>query len=181
VARTIAINRAPVLTLWAAVVAKRLGFDQDEALSLGKALAGLNAYSKGRALGLFRPRPKLVREKRTKLRSGERIEVDLLGRAIACRRTPDGIRALKDDRPITPEGTRRYLELKFGEDLEAARSAMETLAASLTPTDLAERAFGLYEKFRPEVASGTRGWGAKGTLDLDAMARLATKRPVGKS
>ena len=39
--RTISINRAPVLTLWAAVVAQRLGFDEDEALSLGKAVAAL--------------------------------------------------------------------------------------------------------------------------------------------
>ncbi len=29
--RTIAINRAPVLTCWAAVVAERLGFDWEEA------------------------------------------------------------------------------------------------------------------------------------------------------
>jgi hypothetical protein len=39
--QTISINRAPLLTLWAAAVAERLGFDEDEALSLGKALAGL--------------------------------------------------------------------------------------------------------------------------------------------
>ena len=50
---SISINRAPVLTLWAAVVAQRLGFDEDEALTLGKAVAGLNAYSKGRRLGSF--------------------------------------------------------------------------------------------------------------------------------
>jgi hypothetical protein len=31
----IQINRAPVLTLWASVVAERLGFNHDEALSLG--------------------------------------------------------------------------------------------------------------------------------------------------
>ena len=49
---TITINRAPVLTLWAAVVAERLGFDRDEALTLGRAVAGLNAYSKGVALEL---------------------------------------------------------------------------------------------------------------------------------
>ena len=36
---TILINRAPVLTLWAAVVAERLGFTWAEALSLGKAVA----------------------------------------------------------------------------------------------------------------------------------------------
>ena len=41
--KTISINRAPVLTLWAAVVAQGLGFDEDESLTLGKAVAGLNA------------------------------------------------------------------------------------------------------------------------------------------
>jgi hypothetical protein len=50
---TIRINRAPVLTLWAAVVAACLGFAWEEALTLGRAVAGLNAYAKGKALGLF--------------------------------------------------------------------------------------------------------------------------------
>jgi hypothetical protein len=36
-ARHVLVNRAPVLTLWAAVVAERLGFDRPAALSLGKA------------------------------------------------------------------------------------------------------------------------------------------------
>ncbi len=31
----VSINRPPVSTLWAAVVAEQLGFDRDEALSLG--------------------------------------------------------------------------------------------------------------------------------------------------
>jgi hypothetical protein len=53
--RSIAINRAPVLALWAAVVAQRLGFDEDEALTQGKALAALNAVSKGEHLGIFKP------------------------------------------------------------------------------------------------------------------------------
>ena len=42
------INRAPVLTLWAAIVAERLGFDHDEGMTLGRAVAGLNATSKGK-------------------------------------------------------------------------------------------------------------------------------------
>lgn len=41
---TILINRAPVLTLWAAVVAQRLGIRCDESLSLGKPLAGLGYH-----------------------------------------------------------------------------------------------------------------------------------------
>ncbi len=46
----IEISRAPVLTLWAAVVAVRLGFEWEEALTLGRAVAGLNPYSKDKAL-----------------------------------------------------------------------------------------------------------------------------------
>jgi hypothetical protein len=49
------ISRGPVLTLWAAVVAQRLGYRRDESLSLGRALAGLNAQSKVRRLGIFKP------------------------------------------------------------------------------------------------------------------------------
>ena len=48
--KKIKINRAPVLTLWAAVVAERMGYKKDEALTFGKAVAGLNAQSKGRRL-----------------------------------------------------------------------------------------------------------------------------------
>ena len=47
------INRAPVLTFWAAVVAEILGFEHDETLTLGRAVAGLNAYSEGLALEVF--------------------------------------------------------------------------------------------------------------------------------
>ena len=35
---TITVNRAPVLTLWAAVEAERLGFDRNEALTMGRAV-----------------------------------------------------------------------------------------------------------------------------------------------
>jgi hypothetical protein len=71
----ILINRAPVLTLWAAIVAERLGFNSDEALSLGKALAGLNAQSKGRRLGIFKPALKEIRKVRERGR-GEEFWVD---------------------------------------------------------------------------------------------------------
>ena len=51
----IRVNRAPVLTLWATVVAERLGFDRDAALTLGRAVAGSSAQMKGRALGIYEP------------------------------------------------------------------------------------------------------------------------------
>ena len=60
---SILINRAPVLTLWAATVAERLGFEQDEALSLGKAVAGLTAQSKGQRLGIYQPVPQEIKRR----------------------------------------------------------------------------------------------------------------------
>jgi hypothetical protein len=167
------INRAPVLTLWAAVVAETLGFEYDEALTLGRAVAGLNAYSKGVALGLFQPTPKAVREQRKTLRRDEVVTVDLLHRAVPARHTDEGLRALSKDRPISSESVKRYLEGKFGDALDEAYEAMKQLAKSLTPSELAERAYGLYERFRPEIPSGKRGWGASGKLDLDGIRKMA--------
>ena len=43
----IRINRAPVLTLWAAVVVDRLGLIVPTALTLGPAVAGSSAFSTG--------------------------------------------------------------------------------------------------------------------------------------
>src|SRR6516162_7769349 len=83
--KTISINRAPVLTLWAAVVVQRLGFAEDEALTLGKALADLNAQAKGRRLGLFKPheeKAKKARERRVR----RSISIDP-GKCHACRLT----------------------------------------------------------------------------------------------
>ena len=171
---TVPVNRAPVLTLWAAVVAERLGFDcWDEALTLGRAVAGLNAYSKGVRLGLFTPAPKEVRAKKRKLAEGEKLHIDLLGRAVPAVHTPDGPRAVSKDRPIEPASVERYLEGKFDEALPAVRKAMETLARSMRPEALAAEAFKLYEQFRPEVPAGVRGWGAEGQLDLGHILALA--------
>ena len=72
-ADVIKINRAPVLTLWAAVVAERLGFDRDTALTLGQAVAGLSAYAKGVSLGIIEPTPDLVRERGERLAEGEQL------------------------------------------------------------------------------------------------------------
>jgi len=166
---SVTVNRAPVLTLWAAVVAERLGFDRDEALTLGRVVAGLNAYAKGKALGLFRPAPEGVRRQRERLAAGHAMHVDLLHRAVPVVQTPDGLRALSHERPVDPTSVQRYLEGKFGEALPAVERAMDELARAFSPAELNRRAFELYEAFRPEVPSGTRGWGASGVLDLDRI------------
>jgi len=171
--QTITINRAPVLTLWATVVAERLGFDADEALTLGKALAGLNAQSKGRALGIFKPPAQEKGKPRKKHGLGEEFWVELCGRSVPAKNTADGVRAVVKDQPIQPEQVQSYLERSFKDDLKAVRDALQKLAKTYSPDELAQQAFRLYEQFRPQIEPGKRGWGQKGTLDLDLIHRLS--------
>lgn len=166
------INRAPVLTLWAGVVAERLGFKRAEALTLGKAVAGLNAQSKGRRLGIFQPGRDKGR-KPAKAGLGEEFWVEVCGRAFPAVSTENGVRAVARDKPIDPDAVSAYLEKKLGDDLGAVRSAMTELAGSMKPKELADNAYALYERFRPDVPAGKRGWGAKGALDLDLIRSLA--------
>jgi len=173
--RNILINRAPVLTLWAATVAERLGFDYDEALSVGKAVAGLNAQSKGQRLGIFKPVPQEVKKARARKR-GEEFLIEICGRQVPAINTPDGVRAVIKNQPIEAKSVERYLESKFGESLGTARSAMRDLAKAFRPEQLSENAFSLYEQFRPAIPDGVRGWGAKGNLDIDRIRSLAMEK-----
>jgi len=171
----ILINRAPVLTLWVASVAERLGFDRDEALSLGKAVAGLNAQSKGRRLGIFKPVPAEVKKARARKR-GEEFLIEICGRQVPAISTPDGMRAVIKNQPIEAQSVQRYLESKFGESLGAAHAAMRDLAKVFRPEELSKNAFSLYEEFRPAIPNGVRGWGAKGNLDIDRIRTLASEK-----
>jgi hypothetical protein len=138
-------------------------------------VAGLNAYSKGRSLGLFKPheeKPKTAREKEP----GAEFRIDLCGRAVPAKNTDDGVRATQRGKPIDPDSVRRYLEDKFGDDLNAVRSTMEGLARAYPPKELAVDCYRLYEHFRPAIPSGVKGWGAKGELDLGLIAKLAKER-----
>jgi hypothetical protein len=73
--------------LWACVVAECLGFSREEALTLGRAVGGLNAYCKGKSLGLFSPTPEDVRKKRKELCERGGWSVDLLQRAVPVTQT----------------------------------------------------------------------------------------------
>ena len=141
----ITINRAPVLTLWGAVVAEQMGFDRDAALTLGKCLAGLNAQAKGRRLGIYGPGKGPERGAPAEVGLGEEFWVEVCGRPLPAKKTPDGIRAVVKDQPIDPAKVQAYLASKFGDGLAAAREAMTELAGAFAREDLAERAYGLYE------------------------------------
>ncbi len=172
--KKIKINRAPVLTLWAAIVAERLGYNKNESLTFGKAVAGLNAQSKGRRLGIYEEKKDEDKEKEEKKEKPVKLEfIDLLGRGVPAVKTPQGLRAAIKGEEIDPQSVEKYLKQKFGDDLDDAHAAMEKLAKAYTPKKLESEAYGLYEKFRPKIPEGTKGWGAKGELDLDYIRSLA--------
>jgi hypothetical protein len=144
-------------------------------LSLGKAVAGLNAQSKGQRLGIFKPVSQEVKKARARKR-GEEFSVEICGRQVPAISTVDGVRAVIKNQPIEGKSVEGYLESKFGESLGAVRAAMRDLAKTFRPEQLTTNAFSLYDKFRPAIPEGVRGWGAKGNLDIDYIRSLALEK-----
>jgi hypothetical protein len=176
--RTITISRGPVLTLWASVVARRLGFARDEALTLGRAVARLNNYGKDVSPLLVTLTRKTIKESQRTLKAGKRVQVDLMQRAVPIVRTRAGLRALDRDRLIAPDSVEQYLDIKFGDALKLVRTAMKRLARSMSTPEIAAQADELYAKFRPKVPKGVPGWDAEGKLDVGRIERLGTGRPA---
>jgi len=173
----IRVNRAPFLTLWATVVAKRVGFEKDEALTIGKAVAGLTAQAKGRSLGIFHERPTEEIEKVRELREGmDAKSVPFMGRMIPCIMSEEGVRALAGTRPVDPRSVQRYLESKFGEHLSAVTGQLAALAETFEGDELLRQGMDVYMRLRPNVPKGKEGWGKQGLLDTAAIARMIEDR-----
>ncbi len=161
---TIRVNRAPVLTLWAAIVAERLGHDADAAITLGRAVAGSSARVKARAIGLEEARKDTGPQGAAK--PSPQQTVSLLGRDLPVVEQNGSAYALDHGKPASLRPAHAYVEKAFGEHLPAVRRAMEALADSLPADELNRVGFRLYERFRPAVPAGAAGWGKKGVLDL---------------
>ncbi|MCG7361202.1 hypothetical protein MHZ93_08040 [Roseomonas sp. ACRSG] len=168
----IRVNRAPVLTLWAAVVAERLGHPPDTALSLASYVAGTAARAKARRLGLAEDAEH--RDDTTSLKPREAIR--LLGKEVPLAHDADG-EVLADaggGKPAPAAPIKAYVSRAFGQHLPAVRAAMEELAARHDPEELNRIGFRLYERFRPEVPADVTGWGARGELNLEAIRQAGS-------
>ena len=161
------VSRASALTLWASVVAERLGHSRMTALTLAKAVAGTTARLKvrvigreqwvgsrkemGPALGLDLPR----------LQEPTKEHVDLLGKTIPLLTDATGqLRAALRTLPTRgggvenqyvaadPAEVERYLIKTFSSHLAELRTAMEILASRYEPMELNRVGFRLYENFR---------------------------------
>jgi len=153
------------------VVAERLGYPPDTALTLGRFVAGSSARAKARRLGISDEKQGAEeRRARAAELKPRREMVRLLGRDIPVLAADDGtLRAEDDGNPASDRSVASYIARAFGDRLAEARGAMETLAASLPPEELNRVGFRLYERFRPDVPEGAPGWGAKGELRVERI------------
>jgi hypothetical protein len=115
--KTTLLNCPPVLALWTAIVAERLGPEREEALSPAKAVAGINAQSKERRLGIFKPGEESAEQTRKKAKRGEELFIGLPGRRVRAKNTNNGSRAVTGDRTTQHRSVERYLENTSGDDL----------------------------------------------------------------
>ncbi|HEV2546010.1 MAG TPA: hypothetical protein VGU20_01605 [Stellaceae bacterium] len=163
----IEVGRRPVLILWATIVAERLGFERNEALTLGRAVARLGGRMSEAALDVITPGE--IAELRANLRPGGTIDVRVIDRVVSIARVPEGLRAVVKNRPIDPASVEAYLGEKFGNQIDNVAEAMITLAEALPVSLLAECAFELYEQFRPETSE----------LDIDRITACIRTKPRG--
>jgi len=168
----IKVNRAPVLTMWVAAVAERQGFTFDEAVTFGKAISGLFAHSKGKRIGVIDDAPKDP-DAETDKKKAKMEKFDVFGNSIYGKTTDKGRFALESGKAIAPNTVKAYLHRAFKDDYDRVREAFEALANSMEPEEIGSKAYNLYEKFRPQVPDGAKGWGARGLLDLKHVQELA--------
>jgi hypothetical protein len=165
------LNRFPLFGLWNRIAAETLGYDADEARSIGHAVAVLFAI---RARGGGR-KAKAEREGAApEAAPVERMETDDLafgGDPIPCEFGDDGrlVRCLvgartPQDPAQTPESYDAAVEAKIPEEyLEPLQAAMTGLLATYPQPELQTRMlYQVYDEWKRECAAGRR-------VDLDQL------------
>lgn len=194
---TVLINRSPVLTLWASIVAKHLyPLTLDEAVSLGSAFASQTAQAKGQALGIYTPSTTTLsrsdndnnktKQEDTSLQQdddGGTTGIDdhyqLMGQTICTRRlrATNGpvVRAVLKDKLVDPHAAWRHLEKRFGTSLGYVMAQMDAACTVAGEEELHRTAYQYYMHIRPNIPSGTKGWGAHGRLEMSKLSDFYAK------
>lgn len=171
----IVINRAPVLELWGACVAHLVHPDLswELCLSIGSSVSTITAIAKGRSIGTIAQPDDNVDQNSKKKKDGEDLPtVSVMGFPMSLK----GNAVLVKGKPKTTREAN--LQRKFGEGgYEKVKEAMTEALGSWkgSEEELDNKAFHFYEKFRPEVAKGQRGWGRKGELQLSKIREVSRK------
>jgi len=174
----ILINRAPVLHLWSACVARFLHpeIPWQTCLGVGSAISTLCAISKGRSIGTIEPPDrgkKAERDaKKRQAQTQSTGEVELMGFRLLLK--GDQVLVLGKVRT----GNEAPLRAKFGEAYDRVKGVMEDALGTWKGRsgELDKKAFSMYEQIRPTVQSGQGGWGKKGELRLQKITEVVERK-----
>lgn len=169
----IEISRAPVYTLWLYLVAVRLKYKKNEALTIAKYVVGTTAQKHGQAYGVYTKSTETKKTKSKKTAATIVFSEKFLGYDVPMTRTKAGIVAVSQGKPIDPQKVEAYFDSKFGSALAETMDAMTRLAKSMPPKELTKRAISLYGRFRPTGAEGAAGFGKPLPFDIDLIRKMA--------
>lgn len=172
---TVTINRAPVLQLWGASVTHFIypDLNWETCLSAGSAISTICAVAKGRSIGTVAERDDDDDEKKHKRDEAKKKQKDLDVIEVMHFKLKlnDGLALVGSEQKGKP-GNEEQLKKKFGDDeYKAAKTVFEEVLKGWKgdEDELNKQAFGFYEKFRPEVRAGQKGWGSKGKLGFEKV------------
>ncbi|KAJ3866084.1 hypothetical protein EV359DRAFT_72057 [Lentinula novae-zelandiae] len=159
------VNRAPLMTAWATVVAERMGFQREEALSIASSYTEMNALSKGVSLGIYKEGKQKGLEA---AKGGTQPYVDLMGRRPLYQIQNNCWRALHNGTPAQPSTAYAYLSRSLRQTMPFIMGALRLLVNSFTPQEINEKAWGLYTQFRP----AGEGWGERSEVRCTTILAL---------
>ncbi|KAI0307152.1 hypothetical protein B0F90DRAFT_1807827 [Multifurca ochricompacta] len=175
--KSVVVNRAPIMMAWACVVAERLGFSREEALSIASVYTSMNAINKGVSLGIYDKKREV--ELKAAQAGGAQPYVDLLSRRVPlyCTATGSWRGFTTEDSGggggASPAAAYGYITRALRQTTPAVLGAMYLLAQSYSdPMELNRMGFSLYADFRPDVNE----WGKRGELRCETLLGLRKKR-----
>ncbi|KAJ3987298.1 hypothetical protein F5890DRAFT_1472383 [Lentinula detonsa] len=164
------VNRAPLMTAWATVVAERIGFQREEALSIASSYTEMNALSKGVSLGIYKDGKQKGLEA---VKGGTQPYVDLMGRRPLYQIRSDRWRALHNGSPTKPSTAYSYISSSLRQTMPYIIGALRLLANSFTAQEINQKAWGLYIQFRP----AGEGWGERSEVRCSTILALKKTLP----
>ncbi|KAJ7498834.1 hypothetical protein FB451DRAFT_1358267 [Mycena latifolia] len=172
------VNRAPLMTAWCTLVAERLGFQREEALSIASVFTELNAISKGVSMGIYKQGTERAMEAS---KGGSQPYVELMGRRPLFQTQTSQWRALSNGTAVQPSTAFSYISRALRQTTPHIIGALRLLVESFTPQEINAKAWGLYAEFRPEV----KGWGERAEVKCETILDLRNKmrsiEPAGKA
>ncbi|KAE9410642.1 hypothetical protein BT96DRAFT_984149 [Gymnopus androsaceus JB14] len=162
------VNRAPLMTAWSTIVAERMGFEREEALSIASSYTEMNAIAKGVSLGIYKDGKQKGLEA---VKGGTQPYVDIMGRRPLYQIHNDRWRALHSGAPTHPNTAFSYISRSLRQTMPFIIGALRLLANSFSPQEINEKGWGLYTQFRPAV----EGWGNRSEVRCAVI--LALRNP----